>query len=1341
MTVYKSSTRKLGRESDSGDNLRRLLNSNAGFVGGGTTNAAEELIKSIQQLPPVQEEPEETTSIIAAADGKVKDTPDKKRIGFFALFRYSTRKEKWLMMLGLVMSAIAGLSMPVWLLLLAESLETFNQIGSIIAAGGSIDILLDQMYQLIYSFAIVGAVSLISGTTYVALWTYIGEQQTLRIRKKFVASALKQDMTWFDTSIGDPQELPVLAANALGRIQLSLGRSVADTFSNLLSAAGCLAVSLGLDAPLALIMLCIMPVIGIFIGIISCFIRKYSGLALKEFSLAGAFASEVLTGIKTIASLRAEMWAVRRYTGHVVDAQTYTVRSQVYSKLASGIMGFLFYVTYTFAFIFGTYQAAQRAEVEASYTSPFACWFRTDCGIHGSEVMVCIYGVILCAQFFALMNPGINAINLGRISAVDIYSAIERTPDIDGTNDMKGATLGNEYDGSVELRKVIFAYPSRPQDVIFSNFNLKIEAGMALALCGPSGSGKSSLSKLLLRLYDPIGGHIIVGGVPLTEINLKWWREQIGYVSQEPSLFPGSIRSNIAAGKIDGVATEEEVEVAARAASAHEFIMELPDGYDTFYSGSSIQLSGGQIQRISIARALIRNPKILLLDEATSALDTASERMVQDALDKIREERKLTTVTVAHRLSTIVHSDKIVVIADGSIEEAGTHRDLFEEGGVYATLCEGQGLTADAGDPDGSTEKGIEMTAFVASEPMTLEAMVDIEEAAPLSGSAHEMMAKDEVEDDVPSTKGVFSRLRQYSRLDTGYALLGNIGGIIVGGLPAGEAVLFGLITGNFFIISDADEMRSTNYELSLWFLLLAFLSLVGNVFMGLGFGVSGSRLTRRMRVLVFDKFMRYSMGWFDYPEHSTGELTTSLEEDSETVGNVTGLSQGQRIQVFSCLIAGLAVALAYSWQVGLTAIACVPLILGSSILQAKYGSREPSNDNLISPATLLERSFADIVVLQAYGLQGDVSTQYSNSLAPDVQFKKKQAGFSGLAFGMSQFAVFGTFALIFWVGLKLMIMGKLAFTDFFVALLSVMFSSLGAGQTGADFSARKKGLEAAARLFQLVDIADDDDPLSEEGSTPEINGKVVFKNCEFAYPTRPTAPVYYKRGDRDGFSLDIASRQSVAFTGRSGCGKSTALQLLLRFYRVNSGTVEIDDQSVTDVNVGWLRDHIGYVGQMPVLFAGSIRDNIMLGKPDATEEELIVAAKAANAHDFIMSLSSKYDTDIGVGGGLLSGGQRQRVAIARAIIKNPIVLVLDEATAALDNESEKVVQAALDKMQETNPRTTLTVAHRLETVKNCDKIVVLDNGGVKEEGSHSELLELKGLYHTLWSKQGGGEK
>ena len=266
-------------------------------------------------------------------------------------------------------------------------------------------------------------------------------------------------------------------------------------------------------------------------------------------------------------------------------------------------------------------------------------------------------------------------------------------------------------------------------------------------------------------------------------------------------------------------------------------------------------------------------------------------------------------------------------------------------------------------------------------------------------------------------------------------------------------------------------------------------------------------------------------------------------------------------------------------------------------------------------------------------------------------------------------------------------------------------------------------------------------DPLDPSGDKPSsIDGALSFRDVTFAYPSRPNHLVYRPSPDgaRSGFSLDITPKQSVAFVGKSGCGKSTALQLFLKFYEADSGTVTLDDKDVRDLNTKWLRENVGYVGQMPVLFQGTVRDNILMGKPDATEEEVFKAAKAANAYDFVMGLNAGFDTDIGSGGMLLSGGQRQRVAIARAIISDPAILVLDEATAALDNESEKIVQAALDDLQEKTPRTTLVVAHRLTTVKNCDQICVLDGGGVKELGSHSELLSKRGLYAELWAKQGG---
>jgi ATP-binding cassette subfamily B (MDR/TAP) protein 1 len=299
--------------------------------------------------------------------------------------------------------------------------------------------------------------------------------------------------------------------------------------------------------------------------------------------------------------------------------------------------------------------------------------------------------------------------------------------------------------------------------------------------------------------------------------------------------------------------------------------------------------------------------------------------------------------------------------------------------------------------------------------------------------------------------------------------------------------------------------------------------------------------------------------------------------------------------------------------------------------------------------------------------------------------------------------------------------------------------------QVSADFNSRQEGRAAAARIFSVLegptDGSDAEVSSDDDDGTP-LNGAIEFQECEFHYPTRPNNAIFYKSVEHNGLTLAVAPKESLGLVGRSGSGKSSILQLVLRFYDISGGTVLMDEnRKLEELNVTRLRQQIGYVGQQPTLFKGTVRENILLGKPDATEDEIIAAAKAAHAHDFVTDLSEGYDTEIGAGGGHLSGGQKQRIAIARAIVRNPQILILDEATAALDNESEKLVQAALDDLQEKQPRTTLVVAHRLLTVKDCDKIAFLGDGCVQEIGTHDKLCEKQGNYCKLWRMQGAEEE
>ncbi|KAL7540275.1 hypothetical protein ACHAWF_006635, partial [Thalassiosira exigua] len=961
----------------------------------------------------------------------------------------------------------------------------------------------------------------------------------------------------------------------------------------------------------------------------------------------------------------------------------------------------------------------------------------------------CIYGVILCVTFFGLMGPGLATINLGRSAAVEVFDTLMRKPTIDPSSGKGKRIVGLQ--GKITFKDLFFFYPNSPNRPIFYNFNLTIEPGQSVALVGPSGSGKSTIARFLLRFYDPNQGEILIDDkYPLTALNVSWWRSQIGYVAQDPVIFPGTIRENIALGKppSDGPApTEEEVVNAAKMACAHDFILNLPNGYDTYYGGSSVQLSGGQMQRIAIARALIRNPSILVLDEATSALDQLSEEHVQNALANIRKKMRVTTVTIAHRLTTIMDSDAIAVIANGKIAELGNHQTLIQkEGGVYRLLCESQGINpsdsvASVISMKETEDEGVEAPIQIASGVDGSE-QLDAEDAAE-KGLVDPTTEEEEGDEGAEMTKveaASMSSIWKHVGWDSIYSLMGIIGSGVVGALSPCESILTARIVATFYVV-DPNEMIKENRPYIANFLYFAIAALLGNVMAGVGLARSGSRLGAKLRNLAFGSMLKRSMGWFDLPENTTGELTSILGADIEAVEGLTGLPLGYRVRVLTSVITGVAIALSYSVEIGLVAIACVPFIMIAGMLQVCCSRTQTvQTTDGPSPPTIMEQALRGIASVQAYNLENKVGDDYELALAPESAGKVKSGIIAGTVFGFSQMAVFVSFAVVFATGSHLLVNAQIDFVSFFTSVLAVMFGALGASQVSADFNSRQRGLVAAARIFSVVEGPTDGSE-EEAGVTVPIGGDIKFESCEFSYPARPDFPIFYKSPEREGVNLSVAQKESIGLVGRSGSGKSTILQIVLRFYEITGGSATLDGREFSDLNVNDLRSQVGYVGQMPTLFNGTVRQNILLGKPDATEHEILSACKAANCHEFILDLSDGYETEVGPGGGLLSGGQKQRIAIARAIIRNPAVLVLDEATAALDNESQKLVQAALDELQSTQPRTTLTVAHRLLTIKDCDKIAFMGDGGVLELGKHTELLELKGNYYELWCMQNSEEE
>lgn len=984
-----------------------------------------------------------------------------------------------------------------------------------------------------------------------------------------------------------------------------------------------------------------------------------------------------------------------------------------------------------------------------------------------ASIMTAFFSLIMGAFAMGQLTPALTNIAKARIAAYKLYQVIDRVPKVD--LDKSGLTPEGGVRGEIEFKNVSFSYrdPESGQVTrhVFKNLNMKIAAGETVALVGASGSGKSTVGRMINRFYDPDEGSVTVDGIDLKEIDLKTLRGSVGIVSQEPLLFDTSIRDNITYGasNVESV-TFEEIQEAARSANAHDFIMsnQFPEHYDTMVGSKGGKMSGGQKQRVAIARAILRNPPILILDEATSALDTKSERIVQNALDNLLgDDKARTTIIIAHRLSTVRGADRIIVIGEGkdgaiggsTILEQGTHDELMLKEGAYFNLVGSQmGSGEDASNQVEKQEMNVTLTGQK-DDSDTQSTRSDATSIAAQPGQQSKQKtskAGKKKEKDVPN-----SRVWQLAKSDAPAVLAGVLFAIANGCLFPSLAFFFAeMITA--YTIFDLELLRSDTLYWGAAFWFLAAISFVVNFFQIYLLTYVGERITERLRVILFRALLRQNIAFFDEPKHSAGILASELSTDASRVQLVTGPNLGATLNALTSMVFGCIVAFTASWKLAFVVLAASPLLgVGQGLAIYVMTSGEKGVQDILSDAVnIVAESVNGMKEVQAFEMQSLVHGMFSQRLDKPLSVSKKNALLTGCAMGFSQLISFNFYALTFWYGGQLIEGGEIQFESFMKALFALAFAAAGAGNATAFAGDQSKAAAARNRIFRRIDRVPpiDSKPWEDDGKIRPVDDRIIpadkfkgdidIKNIYFAYPTRKNARVF------DGLSLSIKAGQTVAFVGSSGSGKSSLVQLVERFYDAGDnvsrhssqiemaeddaesqplspevkvagaisqqgGVITIDGVDIRDLDVKWLRRQIGLVGQEPKLFFGTIEENIAWGKPGATREDIVAAAKAANAHDFIEKIGG-YGTQVGAGGCQLSGGQKQRVAIARAIIKNPKILLLDEATSALDNESEKIVQESLNKLlsEKDSQRTTIVIAHRLSTIRNADMIFVLDNDG-----------------------------
>ena len=842
-----------------------------------------------------------------------------------------------------------------------------------------------------------------------------------------------------------------------------------------------------------------------------------------------------------------------------------------------------------------------------------------------------------------------------------------------------------------------FAYPGTRRTV-HDSLSFRAAAGERLGLVGPSGGGKSSIVRLLLRFYDPDHGRILLGGHDLRTLPFAEIRSLISVVNQDTFLFHGTVEENIRLGRPQ--ATQQELEDAARAANIHDFILSLPQGYATVIGEKGIKLSGGQRQRVAIARALLRDTPILVLDEALSAVDAENEAVIQEALDRLMQGR--TTLILAHRLSSVIDCDRILVLDGGKVAEQGRHDALMARGGVYAGLM---------------AEQAREQQTPDALE--TIAAPQKVESVSDTPGGALKTVTEGIIKAEGLTWYQVVIALMKVilpwkGKLTATFTL-----GVLRVIAFIGVGVLSALI-----VLALKNHQPYTGYAIAL--AIVAPLSGILHWFESWLAHDMAFRLLAEMRIDAFRKLDALAPAYL--VRRRTGDLMALATHDIELVEYFFAHTVAP---AFVAILVPAAVVAVLAWANGWLALALLPFLLAvglSPFLMRKRVDRLGSQareaaGELGAFAVDSVQGLGEIVAFQQEDARGakldQLSQRHITLRLPFFSELTLQHAILEVLTGLGGLAVVVAGAVLAQRGT--IDAGLLPLLTILAMAAFLPVSEI--AQIGRQLA---DTLGATRRVYAL---ANEPIPVRDGPGVPPRAGAaaLALEKVNFTYPGQT-------RRALSDVSFEIPAGKTVALVGTSGAGKTTTAQLLMRFWDADSGRITLNGADLRDYKLDELRRLIALVAQDTYLFNDSLRANILIARPDASEAELQAAIRHASLSDLVAALPDGLDSPVGERGTALSGGQRQRVAIARAFLKDAPILVLDEATSHLDAVNEQAVRRALDLLQA--DRTTIVIAHRLSTVRDADLIVVLDAGRVAETGTHASLLARNGLYARLVSRQ-----